>query len=194
VVHRRRVSVLAQRLAANLPEGTTQLLDVGCGDGRLDVLLQEARPNLEIQGVEVLPRADCAIHCKSFDGLHLPFADGSFNGCMLVDVLHHTAHALPLLEDACRVSRDFVLIKDHIAQNAFDHWTLRFMDWIGNRAYGVGLCYTYLSAAQWQDLYRHANLHPEHFEDRLPLYPWPFSTIFGRKLHFIAVLHKSRPA
>jgi len=189
LVHARRVSVIAEKLASILEPGC-KLLDVGCGDGKLASMLQESVPGISLQGLEVLPREDCAIPCSKFDGTHLPFPDNSFDACLFVDVLHHTNDPLTVLRDACRVSRKFILIKDHLAENAFDHWTLRLMDWIGNRPHGGVLPYAYLSRGRWQNFYRRLGLTVVKTEDRIPLYPFPFSVLFGRNLHFIALLKK----
>jgi SAM-dependent methyltransferase len=189
LVHQRRVTVLAQRLAAMLPAAST-LLDVGCGDGTIAKIMCETVPGLTMSGAEYSPRADCAIPCLGFDGVHLPFADRSFDGCMFVDVLHHSRDPLAVLLDARRVCRNFILIKDHLAENALDHWTLRFMDWVGNRAHCVELPYAYLSARQWEELYRQAGLTEVRTTQAIPLYPAPFSLVFGRNLHFISVLTK----
>jgi SAM-dependent methyltransferase len=193
VVFKRRISVLAEKLAAMLPPGT-RLLDVGCGDGKLAALLRDAVHGLEVEGVEVYPRDDCAIPSRLFDGSHLPFPDRFFDGCLFVDVLHHMKDPLPLLRDACRVSRQFLLVKDHLAENTLDHWTLRLMDWVGNRPHGVALPYAYLSASQWQTLYSKLGLSVERTTSDLPLYPAAFSPLFGRNLHFISLLKKQTEA
>ncbi len=168
----------------------SRLLDVGCGDGRLGALLRDAVPGLDVQGLEVLPRPDCAVPCKTFDGIHLPFADGSVDCCLFVDVLHHTTDPLPLLRDACRASSRFLLIKDHLAENALDHATLRFIDRVGNGPHGVALPYNYFSRTEWQELYAQLGLTIVRTDGALPLYPFPFSALFGRNLHFIALLKK----
>jgi ubiquinone/menaquinone biosynthesis C-methylase UbiE len=190
VVHERRIVVLAKSLASFLPPGA-RLLDVGCGDGRLGALIRDAVPSLQVEGVEVLARSGCAIPCRAFDGSHLPFPDGSFDACLFVDVLHHTTDPFALLQDACRVSRKFVLIKDHFAETTLDHWTLRFMDWVSNRPHGVTLPYAYLSASKWKELYGRLGLNVERTQTKVPLYPAPFSAVFGRNLHFISLLGKS---
>jgi SAM-dependent methyltransferase len=125
--------------------------------------------------------------------MHLPFPDRSVDCSLLVDVLHHTNDPLPVLRDACRISSKFVIVKDHVAENQLDHWTLRFMDWVGNSAHGVALPYNYLSRSKWQDLYGRLGLSLVRMETDLPLYRFPFSTVFGRNLHFISLLQKNDP-
>jgi SAM-dependent methyltransferase len=187
LVHTRRTRVLSHSLASFISPDS-RVLDIGCGDGVLAALLGDAVPHLQVQGVETAPRTNCAIECQSFDGRHLPFPDASFDVCLFVDVLHHTLDPLPLLRDACRVSSRFVLIKDHLAESSFDHWTLRFMDWFGNRPHGVVLPYAYLSQIQWDELFLNTGLKLARTEHSIPLYPPPFSWIFGRRLHFISLL------
>jgi SAM-dependent methyltransferase len=183
--------VLAAELAAALPPVST-LLDIGCGDGTISRLISQTVPGLSITGAEFLPRPECAIPCFGFDGVRLPFDDQSFDGCLFVDVLHHSRDPLGVIRDAARVSRGFVVIKDHAAETAFDHRTLQFMDWVGNRYHGVELPYGFLSRAQWLGLYRAAGLEPVKVDENIPLYPFPFSAAFGRQLHFITVLRKIR--
>jgi SAM-dependent methyltransferase len=165
-LHGRRIAALAERIAAMLLPGW-RVLDIGCGDGQLDALLGKAAPRLEVQGVEILPRADCAIPCQGFDGVHLPFPDGSMDCCLLVD-------------------------KDHLAENALDHATLRFMDWVANYPHGVALPYNYLSQAQWNSLYSELGLTLVRSDTELALHPFPFSALFDRKLHFVSLLRKNR--
>ena len=65
---------------------------------------------------------------------------------------------------------------------------LRFMDWVGNRAHGVALPYNYLSQARWSSMFASLGLRQARSERRIPIYPTPFSWVFGRSLHFIALL------
>lgn len=191
VVHRRRIKVLSQRLAVML-EPRSRLLDIGCGDGRITARLRDSVDQLEVQGVEVLPRPACVIEYRRFDGTHLPFPDNSFDYCLLVDVLHHIKDPVPLLKEVCRVSSKFVLIKDHCADDVLDHWILRLMDWVGNRPHAVSLPYAYLSHQAWDSLYHELGLVLDRTDHDLPLYPAPFSLIFGRDLHFISRLRKAQ--
>jgi SAM-dependent methyltransferase len=166
----------------------SSLLDIGCGDGRISRLISGMVSGMEITGVEYARRPNCAIPCTEFDGEHLPFEDKSFDGCMFVDVLHHTLDPLAVVRDAVRVARKYVLIKDHLQENALDHWTLRLMDWVGNRPHGVVLPYAYLSRRQWEALFKDAGLIESRSQQSIPLYPFPFSLVFGRNLHFVSLL------
>jgi len=190
LVFGRRVRVLAKFLGANIPENSS-ILDVGCGDGTLSSLIQCANPSTQIQGIEIAQRPVYRIPCRVFDGTHIPFQDATFDVCMFVDVLHHTNQIREVLAEAARVSRRFLLIKDHISESSLDFHTLKFMDWIGNRPHGVLLPNNYQSRAQWDAYFAAAGLSLNGWQDKIPLYPFPFRSMFGRKLHFIALLEKN---
>jgi SAM-dependent methyltransferase len=189
LVFGRRVRVLAEMLSAQIPERAS-VLDVGCGDGTIASLIIQQRPDISIEGVELAVREVCRIRCTAFDGTKLPFADGAFDGCLFVDVLHHTDHATILLREAARVSRSFVLIKDHLCESALDNATLRFMDWIGNRPHGVRLPYNYQSRRAWTQSFADCGLAESTWTTRVPLYPAALSVVAGRELHFVALLRK----
>ncbi|HYL82829.1 MAG TPA: class I SAM-dependent methyltransferase [Candidatus Angelobacter sp.] len=190
-VFQRRVRVLAEMLAKQIPEGAS-VLDIGCGDGTIGSLIAQLRPDATIQGVEFLVRPGCKIECHAFDGMKLPFPDASFDVCLFVDVLHHTKDPLVLLREAVRVSRSWVLIKDHLNEKFIDDVTLRFMDWVGNRPHGVVLAYNYQSRKQWAEHFSNGGLTQVHWATEVPLYPQPFSLLVGRGLHFISLLKKTK--
>jgi SAM-dependent methyltransferase len=182
----RRTHVLASRLAKMLPSGS--VLDVGCGEGTIDMLIERARPDVEISGVDVLVRPSAQINVRPFDGRKLPFNNGSFDTLMFVDVLHHTDDAIVLLNEARRVARKSIILKDHTMDGVLAYQTLRFMDYVGNAHHGVALPYNYWPERRWREAFVEAGLQLTSWEARIPLYPFPASLIFGRGLHFIAAL------
>jgi SAM-dependent methyltransferase len=190
-VFERRTRVLAEMLAAQIPQRAS-VLDIGCGDGAIGSLIAQLRPDISIQGVEFLVRPECKIECRAFDGISLPFPDGSFDVCFFVDVLHHTQDPMVLLREATRVSRSWVLLKDHLDENIFDHLTLRLMDWVGNRPHGVVLTYNYQSRNQWAEYFSKCGLAETSWTTRVPLYPPPVGFIAARGLHFVALLKKTK--
>lgn len=190
LVSPRRVIKLGMHLASILPSGS--ILDVGCGDGSIDALILERRTDISIQGVDVLLRPQSRIPVQKFDGSSLPFDDKSFDSVLFVDVLHHTDDPSVLLKEAARVARKNVVLKDHTMDGLLSRQTLRFMDWFGNAHHGVVLPYNYWPEQKWQDEFVSRRLPVEKWISRLGLYPWPFSMMFDRRLHFIAVLSVSQ--
>jgi SAM-dependent methyltransferase len=184
----RRVGRLADLLCAALPGAA--VLDVGCGDGLLDALIQQRRPDVRIEGIDVLMRPHTHIPVRFFDGCNIPFDDNSFGAVMFVDVLHHTQDPVALLQEAYRVSERWVLIKDHTADGFLARPMLRLMDWVGNRHHGVALPYNYWTKARWWHTFAALGLIIESWQDELNLYPWPASLVFDRALHFVARLVK----
>ncbi|HLF79810.1 MAG TPA: class I SAM-dependent methyltransferase [Dehalococcoidia bacterium] len=191
LVLQRREDVLARGIAAVLPTGVQLGLDVGCGDGIIAASVAERVPGMQIQGVEVLDRETCRIPYSLFDGKKLPFPDGHFDSVQLVDVLHHTDNIQDLVGECARVSRNYVVIKDHTWQNRFDFAVLRFMDWIGNRAYGVNLIYNYQKKSQWLAIFQRCGLKVMKWNEDIGLYPFPFNLVFEKGKHFIVLLSKS---
>jgi len=184
LIFERRVDRLADALAARLPLNAS-VLDIGCGDGSIAYAILERRADLSITGVDVLVRAATRIPVIDYDGSNLPFLDASFDAVCLVDVVHHTDDPQRLLGEAARVSRDLILIKDHVAEGFLAEPTLRLMDWIGNARHGVRLPYNYLTSADWHQHFGQAGLTVRGWDTDLPLYPHPLSAVFGRGLHVL---------
>lgn len=189
LVINRRVEVLSSWFAQLAPRGT-RILDVGCGDGLLSAAICSKRPDLDIRGLDVLPRDRTHVPVEIFDGAKIPFGDGSFDAVLFSDVLHHTADPTVLLREAWRVAGQCVLIKDHYRKGLAAAQRLRFMDWVGNARFGVALPYNYWTENQWQKAWQEIGLEPEDLITRLGLYAPPADWIFGAQLHFMARLKK----
>ncbi len=142
LVFNRRTRVLSECLAEMLP-AHARVLDVGCGDGLIDHLITQRRPDVSIMGIDLIVRPETHVTVQTFDGTHIPFPDGAFDVVMFVDVLHHTDEPETLLREARRVARHGVVHKDHTRDGVLAGATLRFMDWVGNAPHGIPLPYNY---------------------------------------------------
>jgi SAM-dependent methyltransferase len=187
----RRARVLADHLASVMPRSAS-VLDVGCGDGEIAYLLGERRPDLQVFGVDVLVRPESRVPVAWFDGGTLPCGDASYDVVSFVDVLHHCDRPMELLAEARRVARRAIVIKDHSLRGFAAGRTLRFMDGVGNRRYGVALPFNYWRNDEWARAFAKLGLTVEKCIDRLGLYPWPLSLAFDRGLHFVAALTPTR--
>jgi SAM-dependent methyltransferase len=190
IIMARRVQKISEGISSLLPESAVSILDVGAGTGELAMAVKELRPEVEVSGVDVYVRPKTFIPVKKYDGGLLPFHDCSFDTVMTVDVLHHCSDPIAVLKECSRVSREWVIIKDHIADSYFDNVKLRFMDWVGNRAHGVALPYNYFSTVQWQNAFREAGLISIKNIAELNIYPLPLNVIFGGSLHCLHLLKK----
>ncbi|HET9640735.1 MAG TPA: class I SAM-dependent methyltransferase [Allosphingosinicella sp.] len=183
----RRIEVLTRTLADFIPQGA-RVLDIGCGSGTLARRIMALRPDITIEGIDVLVRPGTEIPVTEFDGDTIPWPDGHFDIALFVDVLHHTEAPARLLAEAKRVSKGGIVIKDHFREGVLADATLRFMDWVGNAQHGVVLPYNYLSDPEWRSIWSRLGLKVERLTDKVGLYPAPFSWLFDRRLHFVARL------
>jgi SAM-dependent methyltransferase len=186
LVFGRRIRTLARVIAERLP-ANARVLDVGCGSGDLAALLMQLRPDVTIQGIDVLVRPDTAIVVHEYDGQKIPFGDNAFDAAIVVDVLHHTDDPAGVMAEIARVA-PVMIIKDHLRDGIAANLTLSFMDWVGNAAHGVRLPYNYLSRREWTGIWGKLGLHTRQFTTRLALYPRPFTWLFDRQLHFVTIL------
>lgn len=189
LAQRRRFDVLAKMLSEHIPPGAS-VLDIGCGPGTIGRLIKGHIPSVCIRGLEVMARPHCDIQCDLFSGRTIPLSDNAVDVCLFVDVLHHTTEPELLFREACRVSRRYILMKDHLCESRLDRATLTFMDWVSNRPKGVSLPYNYQSTRMWANIFAATGVRVRAWETVIPLYPFPFDRIFGRQMHFIALLEK----
>jgi SAM-dependent methyltransferase len=185
--YNRRIWVLSRHLAKAIP-GRGTVLDIGCGDGQLALALMRLRPDLKVEGVDVVPRPKTMIPVAQYDGIKLPFEDKSFDYVTIVDVLHHTDDPTVVMSEASRVARHGVVIKDHLREGVLAHETLAFMDWCGNIGDGVPLPYNFLSRAEWQGAFFKAKLQFIETNEKLNIYLPPARWLFDRSLHFVSFL------
>jgi len=188
LVRTRRIRVLAALAGRLVPHGA-RVLDVGTGDGQIAAALAANRPDVSIEGLDVLVRPNTAIPVARFDGRTIPQAAASVDVVTLFDVLHHADDPAALLAEASRVTRGCVIVKDHVAAGRLSRAILTLMDEVGNRHHGVALPHHYLTARQWSELIERLRLTPASWEvGGLGLYPWPASAVFGGRLHLLAKL------
>jgi SAM-dependent methyltransferase len=186
-VYNHRMELLSDIISTQLHDGQ-KILDIGCGDGKIDYLIMQKK-KVDIIGVDVLVRSTTYIPVQEYDGHVLPFTSNTFDVVLLIDVLHHIGVPLGIMQEAKRIAKGNVIIKDHLREGFLAYSTLKFMDYFGNAHYGVRLPYNYLNKSEWDTLFRQVGLTIQEYNKKLNLYPFPFTLFFDRGLHFVATLN-----
>ncbi len=148
--NRRRLCAVAPPRARPSRAGA-RVLDLGAGDGQIAMALMRLRPDLKVEGVDIVPRARTLIPVTQYDGKTLPFADKSFDYVTIVDVLHHTTDPVRCMLEAAPCCAAGCCDEGPSARRASSlgrRWW--FMDWFGNLGDGVPMPYMFLNRREWQ--------------------------------------------
>jgi len=195
-VYAKRLEVLSGMIASHLREGDG-VLDVGCGSGQLGraILDHPSRPSkLTVEGCEKFRRGDELIPTLQIDGHSIPAADGEFDVTILADVVHHEEKPDLLLKEVVRVTRRFVILKDHVPEGFLAFQRICFIDWAANSPYGVKCLYRYPSAAEWRRKFTSLGLEVVEEITSIDLYPPVLNVLFGKRLQYFSVLEKINQA
>jgi SAM-dependent methyltransferase len=112
------------RRVAPLIGPNDRVLDVGAGDCRLDLILQQ-RIGCEVVPVDVEDFNQTILPLVRYDGRRLPFPDDSFDVVLLVFVLHHAKDPREVLAEARRVSRRQVVVIEDVNWTWWDRLVFR---------------------------------------------------------------------
>ena len=190
VVYDRRMERLADILSGVIADDCSTILDVGCGDGQIDANIMSRKKGVVIHGIDVLERKKTMIPVQIYDGVNIPLEENSVDGVLLVDMLHHTDDPESVFSECLRVSKRYIIIKDHVLWGGISRIKLKVMDYVGNNHYGVRMPYNYLTNQQWESLFEKNSLIVEEYISNLYLYKGLFHLLFDGKLHFVARISK----
>lgn len=189
LIYTRRMKRLTD-LIAPLLEDSKHILDVGCGDGKIDSYLLEKNKSITIRGIDVLVRPSVYLDVQKYDGITIPYESDTFDTVMTIDVIHHTDDPKVIVKELVRVSSKYIIIKDHVKSGVISYIKLRAMDYVGNSHYHVRCPYNYQTWKQWKEIFDMNGLEIVKLERNLNLYKGIFHLVFDGKMQFIALLKK----
>lgn len=150
------------RLAIDIIEllnDSKSFLDVGAFDGLLTKKIKEKKKNLElVKAIDAHVPKKTYFLVKKYDGQRIPYPDKSFDSVLLIDVIHHLENPEELLKEVIRVSKKYVIIKDHTYNNMIDLFLLRVVDFLGNNSFDINVKYHFYKTSEWNNLFKKYNL------------------------------------
>ena len=188
-IYASRLRALVRAITPHLRPGD-RLLDVGCGVGTLAKAILDdpgCPAGVVAEGLESHPRGGEPIPVTAYDGDRFPFDDGSFDVVTIADVLHHDHHPERLLAECARVSRRYVIVKDHQIKGPLAQSRVSLIDWAANAPHGVPCLYRYNTPSQWRDVPGSLGARLEREHASMNLYPPLVNLLFGRSLQYLAV-------
>lgn len=164
VFARRKASYISSLCIDN-----SKILDVGCGDGSIAEMIMELNPSIRIVGVEVKKIKKSKIPHRVYDGRYIPYPASCFEIVMIIDVLHHLTDMYALLEEAKRVTKRYIIIKDHIASSILDRVLLAIPDYVAHLFIDVSRRGNYLCWEEWEGIFRRLKLREERRIEKFSL-------------------------
>lgn len=136
---------------------TKSILDFGCGDGWFASQVQLHLPDSNLTAIDVQKREHVLVSpLIYFPDDPIPFPNASFDLTYAIDVLHHCNSPEQYLDELIRVSRRYILIKDHTYTHRIGRLTLAILDELGNRRFGIPSPQNYQFGWAWR---KHLNAH-----------------------------------
>lgn len=127
------------------------VLDFGCGDGWFSRQMLEAEVVGDLVSLDVKRRETVYVEPVIYKANEpIPYPDSSFDLVYTVDVLHHCDDPLAQLTELARVSKRYLLIKDHTYRTQVGRMTLAVLDELGNRKFGIPSPYNYQQLWSWK--------------------------------------------
>lgn len=146
------------RYITSLCENNSKILDVGCDDGSVAKNIMDSNSSLKIIGIDIQSNSPSKIPRKMYNGKKIPYPSNSFDIVLVIDVLHHTKNILPLLKEIKRVSKKYIIIKDHMVYSKFSKGLISFTDYISNAPYGIKCPFNFPSPQRWNYYFNKLNL------------------------------------
>jgi SAM-dependent methyltransferase len=168
-------------------------LDVGVREGEMTRSIYKAAKDKisDMQTLDIYSTSHPTFKHTVYDGKTMPFPESNFCVVSFIDVLHHIEDIVSLLAQARRVTKKYILIKDHRYEKRWELNSLKIQDWFGNVNTGCPLPHNFLKDGEWQKIFDYLNLKVLGLKRSVNFrHPFPFNVIYPSRLHFLCLLVK----
>lgn len=146
------------KIISSLCESDSYILDYGCDNGSTAKMIMNFNPTLKIVGIDIQSNRPSKIPRKIYDGKKIPFPDNTFDIVISLDVLHHTKNISDNIKEMKRVSKKYLIIKDHMIYSIFSKLLIGFSDYISNVPYGIKCSFNFPTSEKWNKIFKTLNL------------------------------------
>jgi ubiquinone/menaquinone biosynthesis C-methylase UbiE len=191
--YRQRVWQQMRMLLDGLDVTPSVILDFGSGDGWFSLKMGEYYPGAEITSIDIKKREKLFLEPLLYEpGRPLPFEAASFELTYAVDVLHHCNSPEYYLDELVRVSRRYLLIKDHSWRSKWGFWALAVLDELGNRRFGIPSPQHYQYSSQWTEHLKARGWILRQLIDQCPCHSGVLGAMTNR-LQYLALYERGEP-
>ena len=132
-----------------------KILDLGTGSGALAELLR--MHGFTVTGVDVDNKVTFGADPLIYDGKNIPFQNRSFDGVLLITVLHHCPHPEKVFEEAVRVASDKVFVLEDVYDNQAMEFLTKAADSLVNFEF-TGHPHSNKTVSGWESLFKKGGL------------------------------------
>lgn len=146
------------KVVADLCPDDSYILDYGCDDGSTAKMIMKFNPSLKIVGIDIQNNRPAQIPKKKYDGKRIPYPDNTFDIVISLDVLHHTRDIPQHIQEMKRVTKKYLIIKDHVTYGLFSKLLISFTDYISNVPYSIKCTFNFPFTKEWHRMFQEQNL------------------------------------
>lgn len=137
------------------------ILDFGCGDLLLDVVIKRNIRGVKITGIDVVDFGvrKRGIRFKQYNGKRIPYANNTFDVVIAWHVFHHTSDPESLFKECMRVAKKQVIFVEPVFRHIFELPGMTVMDWLFNvwKTKSIDLRYAFHSEWWWRHVIENVN-------------------------------------